>query len=608
MPNDTFTGLDLGMRRDPSALVCAERRMIEYAGSPPTPDDTQQLKVLPPNSLLRIAHGHSRGAQATAPEATRSQYVCRHIQQFPLNLAGGYPEVVERVAVFYANPKVAGSWLVVDQTGVGAAVVDMFRRARREAVRCAKCGGVGVGDRGPCITCAGRGRIKLDARVAAVHITGQSATDGRGWRYDAPTDTWYVGKRELISVVLVLMESDPGRFVVDPRLKHAATLTTELGNFRAKRKKDSKDESLECLVAGTMVDTSIGWLPIEQVTTGMRVRTRNGYNKVVWSGETKRVRELASTRIGQFSVTGTPDHLVWTRNRGWVELRHLLAGDECLSSCRSQPGRQTSSPMGDGRLTQKLSCSMVLNTDVRRVMPTTCLSEAERTYTERYGDFSTEVSPTGFTSITSTRTRTTIASEISNAYLILTIANDIIQGKLTSKRCALPAVNNSRADQDDVPVPTAYMTNEVSSVLCVVPKSDSRSVSLPVWNVDHSFQRMEPDGMVRRSCSAPPDAERRTGTGTANTQKQNACGASTNSQENKGALSIAQVVAPPSIVCTEQDTPVYDLVVECQHEFFANGVLVHNSWRESMHDDLVLAAAIMLWFAERGSKKPWVKM
>lgn len=265
MPGDTFTGLDLGMRRDSTAMVCAERRMIEYAGSPPTPDDTQQPKVLPPNSLLRIAHGHSQGAQATVPEATRSQYVCRHVQQFPLNLAGGYPEIVERVAVFYANPKVAGSWLIVDQTGVGAAVVDMFRRARREAVRCAKCGGRGILCRGTkeqtvldfrgdpilrndekvCLTCAGRGRIKLDARVAAVHITGQSATDGRGWRYDAPTDTWYVGKRELISVVLVLMESNPGRFVVDPRLKHATTLTTELGNFRAKRKKDSKDESLE---------------------------------------------------------------------------------------------------------------------------------------------------------------------------------------------------------------------------------------------------------------------------------------------------------------------------------------------------------------------------
>jgi hypothetical protein len=40
---------------------------------------------------------------------------------------------------------------------------------------------------------------------------------------------------------------------------------------------------------------------------------------------------------------------------------------------------------------------------------------------------------------------------------------------------------------------------------------------------------------------------------------------------------------------------VYDLVVEGCHEFFANGVLVHNSWRERDHDDLVLAVALALY-------------
>ena len=43
--------------------------------------------------------------------------------------------------------------------------------------------------------------------------------------------------------------------------------------------------------------------------------------------------------------------------------------------------------------------------------------------------------------------------------------------------------------------------------------------------------------------------------------------------------------------------PVYDLSVEGDHEFFANGVLVHNSaWRERDHDDLVLALALAVWY------------
>lgn len=249
-----FTGLDLGMRRDPSALVCSERRMIEFAGEPPDSAAAPRVKVLPPSSPLVIAHGHSPGAKVAAQETVASQYVCRHLQRFELDVVGGYPQIVCRVAGLYAaRPELAGSWLVVDQTGVGAAVVDMFRKARREAVRCPRCRGHGVGvgsgsniDGTACYTCSGEGRIKLNARVAAVMISGQLGVGGGPrWRYESETDTWHVSKRELISVVLVLMESNPGRFVVDPKLKHAQELTGELAMFRAKRKPDSKDESLE---------------------------------------------------------------------------------------------------------------------------------------------------------------------------------------------------------------------------------------------------------------------------------------------------------------------------------------------------------------------------
>jgi hypothetical protein len=51
--------------------------------------------------------------------------------------------------------------------------------------------------------------------------------------------------------------------------------------------------------------------------------------------------------------------------------------------------------------------------------------------------------------------------------------------------------------------------------------------------------------------------------------------------------------------------PVFDLVVEGDHEFFANGVLVHNSWRERDHDDLVLAVALASWQAEENAPVDW---
>lgn len=54
--------------------------------------------------------------------------------------------------------------------------------------------------------------------------------------------------------------------------------------------------------------------------------------------------------------------------------------------------------------------------------------------------------------------------------------------------------------------------------------------------------------------------------------------------------------------------PVYDLIVNDWHEFFANGILVHNSWRTRDHDDLVLGLGLALFYAERIKKQPTLKI
>lgn len=258
----TFVGLDLGQSSDPSALVSAERRMIDFEGDAYdlVPVTQRPVTVLPPGTEVVIAHGKSAGAKAPPEPRLRTEYVARHVQRFELGTP--YPDIVARVAALFTRQQYAGHWLVVDQTGVGAAVVDMFRRARREAVRCPKCQGRGILGRTTneqtvqlfggqpflrageeaCLTCVGEGRIKLNAKVAAIHIRGEA---NERWRYDPAVDTYYVSKRELISVLLVLMESNPGRFILDPRLKYARELASELGVFRAKRKKAGMDESLE---------------------------------------------------------------------------------------------------------------------------------------------------------------------------------------------------------------------------------------------------------------------------------------------------------------------------------------------------------------------------
>jgi hypothetical protein len=71
------------------------------------------------------------------------------------------------------------------------------------------------------------------------------------------------------------------------------------------------------------------------------------------------------------------------------------------------------------------------------------------------------------------------------------------------------------------------------------------------------------------------------------------------SRPSTSRLHTVRLVAPPVIVLSGRPVQVYDLIVDDCHEFFANGVLVHNSWREGDHDDLLFAAAMAAWYGER---------
>ena len=99
-----------------------------------------------------------------------------------------------------------------------------------------------------------------------------------------------------------------------------------------------------CFVAGTIVQTSAGPMCIEDVTVGMEVWTRDGLRSVSATGS-REARVV--TRLG---LTGTPDHPVWTENRGWVPLSDIHASDtliawigERTSVGASMPTRKASS-------------------------------------------------------------------------------------------------------------------------------------------------------------------------------------------------------------------------------------------------------------------------
>lgn len=76
-----------------------------------------------------------------------------------------------------------------------------------------------------------------------------------------------------------------------------------------------------CLIGETLVLTENGNVPIKHITAGNMVMTRQGYRKVLWAGKTGEKKVITNA-----GITGTPDHPVITSS-GKVALQDLVSSD-----------------------------------------------------------------------------------------------------------------------------------------------------------------------------------------------------------------------------------------------------------------------------------------
>lgn len=97
---------------------------------------------------------------------------------------------------------------------------------------------------------------------------------------------------------------------------------------------DDIDESCEdhCFIAGTMITTERGQVPIEQVTTSDRVLTRQGYRQVqdAWQTNPSAKTFLLTLSDGKV-LQGTGNHPIFVEGRGFVPLDSLRCKDSVLS-------------------------------------------------------------------------------------------------------------------------------------------------------------------------------------------------------------------------------------------------------------------------------------
>jgi hypothetical protein len=174
---DYFVGLDLGQVSDFSALAVVGR--------------SERFSCGCGEGLLALGRGGDRTCP-TCGGARAAHYAVRYLKRWPLGTS--YPQIVRDVAELLERPPLSGCQLAVDATGVGRAVVDLFRQAR------------------------------LPAQLVPITITaGHQATYQR--------DGWHVAKKHLAGAMQVLLQNQRLKVSEVPERE---TLLKELRNFRVK--------------------------------------------------------------------------------------------------------------------------------------------------------------------------------------------------------------------------------------------------------------------------------------------------------------------------------------------------------------------------------------
>jgi len=94
-----------------------------------------------------------------------------------------------------------------------------------------------------------------------------------------------------------------------------------------KKFKELFGHSPDCFIAGTIVHTNKGLIPIEFIEEGDMIMTPFGYSKCLKRIESQS-SELYEVKFNNGkSLTGKGDHTIFTKNKGWVKLKNLSLTD-----------------------------------------------------------------------------------------------------------------------------------------------------------------------------------------------------------------------------------------------------------------------------------------
>ncbi len=311
----------------------------------------------------------------------------------------------------------------------------------------------------------------------------------------------------------------------------------------------------KCVAEGTQIATEQGMVPIETVKAGDKAWTRSGLRRVVRAGQTD---ERSKTFIVESSkghtLIATGNHPVWT-TRGWVRVDRLRYGDKITTWPNESP--TTESPSTD--------------TQNHLADPTGCTSTTQNTegFTSTNGRNSADRSLLSTTFITRTRTLWITASQTWNVFLSKSTAlSMLLSGTAWKSTCARfgrwqrKLIELLNTERQQAGVSRKHGEKQSPSQRPVNAAGLSMRDGGQHAPIQTSFVLTRADQQVAVLAALMMNHE-------------SASGAEQHLQSTNTAR---QDAALDHVVCVSRGPRVktFNLEVEGDHEYFANGILTHN--------------------------------
>lgn len=392
--------------------------------------------------------------------------------------------------------------------------------------------------------------------------------------------------------------------------EQSLNLKKEFDNYTWMQDKNGKwlnepiDDFNHCFTSDTLVTTICGEKKIVDMTPNDYVLTSNGYRKVTkffdnGHREVLLMRLVFSNLIVE--VEATPDHKIKT-TKGWKQLQELTKGD-VLFLCKS---------------------SMVKS--IRNTKENDTLQEGLKNCTGLFGHSTMEKYPRGITSIIKTKTPHIMTSQILNSSIVKSIyrcickkeckemnlltslkkkwiTQGVMQINGTAQKRVLNGIANKvkRLQKIFLPENTFASTADVSLRKNLKVKLNSAPISVNQRLDEHLGLTMKQESvqyaeslLLSINTARLSFAAKNALVGTCQKQKRSLIlkehvkYVGVNSQQDRTLLvkdSVARLAVentPQALelikveMIKEGFCNVYDIEVDEMHEFFANGILVHN--------------------------------